>query len=293
MLRFRVHHPHLRRHGVALALPLLACAAFAPAAGAYDPTYYGQSPGPFCGNVQGGQSPIQLIKNKMIRDDGRAIAQMRLVYAPACGTAWVKVVSLATGYVFRPSVWRQNTSGPSTHEPAFNDAPIGVAWTAMIPARFDAVCGGVQAYHTLNRFVAAQGDHLSWNYLGCKKPTAAQRGRPFDPAPAAAQTGGGGSGSAPPATPAAETTGGVTHTWTNYTNAGGTEGPAIQARQTVQIACKVNGFRVADGNTAWYRIASSPWNGKYYVSADAFYNNGQTSGSLRGTPFFDPAVPNC
>ena len=27
--------------------------------------------------------------------------------------------------------------------------------------------------------------------------------------------------------------------------------------------------------------------------ADAFYNNGQTSGSLRGTPFVDPAVPDC
>ena len=99
----------------------------------------------------------------------------------------------------------------------------------------------------------------------------------------------------PPAAPTtyAETTGGVSHTWTNYTNAGGSEGPTIGSNATVQIACKVTGFRVADGNTWWYRIASSPWNNAYYVSADAFYNNGATSGSLHGTPFVDPVVPNC
>jgi len=28
-------------------------------------------------------------------------------------------------------------------------------------------------------------------------------------------------------------------------------------------------------------------------TADAFYNNGATSGSLRGTPFVDPAVGDC
>jgi hypothetical protein len=90
-----------------------------------------------------------------------------------------------------------------------------------------------------------------------------------------------------------ETAGGVAHTWTDYVSAGGTQGPSIQAYQTVVIECKVQGFKVADGNTWWYRIASSPWNSSYYVSADAFYNNGQTSGSLHGTPFVDPAVPDC
>jgi surface antigen len=100
-----------------------------------------------------------------------------------------------------------------------------------------------------------------------------------------------GAGSPPPSH--AETTGGVTHTWTNYTNAGGTQGPSIPSNATVQIACALSGFRVADGNTWWYRIASSPWNSAYYASADAFYNNGQTSGSLIGTPFVDPAVSLC
>ena len=97
----------------------------------------------------------------------------------------------------------------------------------------------------------------------------------------------------------AERAGGVAHTWTDYQDAageedaGGTEGSSIAAQQTVQITCKTAGFQVADGNTWWYEIASSAWNNQYYASADAFYNNGQTSGSLQGTPFVDPAVPNC
>jgi surface antigen len=99
----------------------------------------------------------------------------------------------------------------------------------------------------------------------------------------------------PPAAPQtfSETPGGVTHTWTDYSNAGGNQGPSISTSQTVQIACKVSGFRVADGDTWWYRIASSPWNGSYYASADAFYNDGSTSGSLIGTPYIDPSVSNC
>ncbi len=97
----------------------------------------------------------------------------------------------------------------------------------------------------------------------------------------------------PPATTYPETVGGDAHTWTNYTNAGGNEGPTIPANHTVAIACKITGFRVQDGDTWWYRIAQSPWDNHYYVSADAFYNDGATSGSLHGTPFVDPAVPNC
>jgi uncharacterized protein YdeI (BOF family) len=91
----------------------------------------------------------------------------------------------------------------------------------------------------------------------------------------------------------AETTGGVTNTWTNYTNAGGSQGPSISSRQTVMIACRLQGFAVADGNTWWYRISSSPWSNSYYASADAFYNNGATSGSLIGTPYYDPNLPIC
>lgn len=119
------------------------------------------------------------------------------------------------------------------------------------------------------------------------------------PAAGGGATGGGSSqpaSSGPGAAPVqtwGETVGGVAHTWTNYTNAGGSEGPSIPAYATVQIACKVTGFRVADGNTWWYRIAQAPWSNSYYVSADAFYNNGQSSGSLHGTPFYDPDVASC
>lgn len=91
----------------------------------------------------------------------------------------------------------------------------------------------------------------------------------------------------------AETAGGAAHTWTNYTNAGGTMGPSVSAYQTIRVACRVTGFKAADGNVWWYRIASSPWNNAFYASADAFYNNGQTSGSLIGTPWVDTNVPTC
>jgi len=100
-------------------------------------------------------------------------------------------------------------------------------------------------------------------------------------------------GDAPPPSTTAETVGGVTHTWTNYSNAGGSEGPEIANGQTVLVSCRVQGFAVADGDTWWYRIASSGWNNAYFASADAFYNDGQTTGSLYGTPFVDPNVPEC
>lgn len=97
---------------------------------------------------------------------------------------------------------------------------------------------------------------------------------------------------APPPPGYNETTGVVTNTWSNYLNAGGTSGGQIPRYQTVQISCRLTGFAVANGNTNWYRIASSPWTG-FYASADAFYNNGATSGSLAGTPWVDPNVPLC
>jgi hypothetical protein len=90
-----------------------------------------------------------------------------------------------------------------------------------------------------------------------------------------------------------ETVGGPTATWSNFTNAGGLQGATIPTSQTVGISCVITGFAVQNGNTNWYRIHDSPWSDQYYASADAFYNNGATSGSLRGTPFADPAVPRC
>ena len=90
-----------------------------------------------------------------------------------------------------------------------------------------------------------------------------------------------------------ETAGGITHTWSDYTTGEGSGGQLISPGFPIQVSCAVPGLKVADGNTWWYRIASSPWSDAYYASADAFYNNGQTSGSLIGTPFVDPAVRGC
>ncbi len=100
----------------------------------------------------------------------------------------------------------------------------------------------------------------------------------------------------PPPTSAvtyAETVGGSTRTFTDYLDAGGTQGPNIASGQTVQVTCRASGFAVLDGNTWWYRIASSPWSNAYWASADPFYNDGATSGPLSGTPFVDTAVPLC
>ncbi len=94
----------------------------------------------------------------------------------------------------------------------------------------------------------------------------------------------------PPTSTHVETTGGLTHTWTDYETAGGTAGATIPGGESVEVACKVQGFRVADGNTWWYMIATSPWDDEFYASADAFYNDRRTTGSLHGTPFVDEAV---
>ena len=79
----------------------------------------------------------------------------------------------------------------------------------------------------------------------------------------------------------------------DYQDAGGTEGPEIEDNQTVQITCRATGWTAPDGNNWWYEIASAPWSNNYWVLADAFYNNGETSGPLTGTPFYDPNVPVC
>lgn len=84
---------------------------------------------------------------------------------------------------------------------------------------------------------------------------------------------------------------GMTHTWTS--SVGGTGGPAIAAYTTVQVSCKTPGFAVQDEDSWWYRISSKPWDSSFYAPADAFYNNGHTSGHAIGTPFVDGSVSDC
>jgi hypothetical protein len=90
-----------------------------------------------------------------------------------------------------------------------------------------------------------------------------------------------------------ETTGGVTHTWSEYASGGGTAGPDIQNGVTVFVSCRTMGLKLANGNAWWYRIASPDWNNGFYASADAFYNREQTTGPLRDSPFVDESVPIC
>jgi transcriptional regulator with XRE-family HTH domain len=95
-----------------------------------------------------------------------------------------------------------------------------------------------------------------------------------------------------PASTWTETTGTPAHTWANpvqLTGAGTPLGP----RQSVQVLCRVRGYVVEDGDPWWYRLASEPWNSRYYATSDAFYNNGATSGSVDTGVVVDEQVPVC
>lgn len=100
----------------------------------------------------------------------------------------------------------------------------------------------------------------------------------------------------PPPSSYAETAGPAgSGTFTDYTNAGGTVGQRVAAYQTIQVTCRLTGWTAPDGDNWWYQLpAIAPWNSSvFYAPADNFYNNGQTSGSLKGTPPYDPNVPLC
>jgi transcriptional regulator with XRE-family HTH domain len=101
-----------------------------------------------------------------------------------------------------------------------------------------------------------------------------------------------GNGPSGPASTWTETTGTPAHTWADpvqLTGAGTPLGP----RQSVQVLCRVRGYVVQDGDPWWYRLASTPWNGRYYATSDAFYNNGATSGSVDTGVVVDEQVPVC
>ena len=89
-------------------------------------------------------------------------------------------------------------------------------------------------------------------------------------------------------------TGSSARTWSDFTIAGGEPGPPINGRRTVQVRCRIRGFEVSSGNQWWYLVASAPWRGKYFATADAFYNQRRTDGvDFRETRFVDPRVPLC
>jgi len=89
-----------------------------------------------------------------------------------------------------------------------------------------------------------------------------------------------------------ETTGTPAHTWADATQLTGA-GTPLGPRQSVQVLCRARGYIVQDGDPWWYRLASEPWNGRFYATSDAFYNNGATSGPVDTGVVVDEQVPVC
>jgi hypothetical protein len=82
-------------------------------------------------------------------------------------------------------------------------------------------------------------------------------------------------------------------TFSNFVSAGGPFGVSLTSGQSVQVSCRVKGFKVQDGDVWWYRLSASPWDGKYYVSTDNFWNTSDTSGNPINGIYFDPKVKVC
>lgn len=82
-------------------------------------------------------------------------------------------------------------------------------------------------------------------------------------------------------------------TFANFVSAGGPFGVPLTSGQSVQVSCRVKGFKVQDGDVWWYRLSASPWDGNYYVSTDNFWNTSDTSGNPINGIYFDPNVKVC
>jgi hypothetical protein len=100
-------------------------------------------------------------------------------------------------------------------------------------------------------------------------------------------------GSATPARTWPETTFTRSKTFADYVNAGYPLGALLKPGQVVRVSCRVRGFKVTDGDTWWYRLASPPWNGKYYATSDVFYNSPKTTGNPINGIIVDRRVPVC
>ncbi|HEX8003505.1 MAG TPA: hypothetical protein VF519_12495 [Mycobacteriales bacterium] len=71
-------------------------------------------------------------------------------------------------------------------------------------------------------------------------------------------------------------------------------GPRIEPGQVVRIECKHYDPTIASVNPDgyWYRIADSPWNGRYYAPANTFWN-GDVPGRLPYTHNTDFSIDDC
>jgi hypothetical protein len=89
-----------------------------------------------------------------------------------------------------------------------------------------------------------------------------------------------------------ETTGAYTQTFADYSTSGGPSNYPIGKDEAVRVSCRIRGLDVRDRNPWWYRIASSPWDNRFYASADA-YDGARVIGSLIGIPFVEQKVRLC
>lgn len=85
-------------------------------------------------------------------------------------------------------------------------------------------------------------------------------------------------------------------TFTDYTSAGGTQGPRIDANGTVEVSCRIEGWKsptAPSGDNWWYRVESNPWNDAFYAYADNFYNVWPPTGPINNGVLVDTKVPLC
>jgi len=81
-------------------------------------------------------------------------------------------------------------------------------------------------------------------------------------------------------------------TFENYSSVSG-PGPDLGFTQVVQVSCKVYDPSIpsVSPDGYWYRIASAPWDNRYYAAANTFLNGLLPSNP--NTNYYDPRVPNC
>ena len=81
------------------------------------------------------------------------------------------------------------------------------------------------------------------------------------------------------------------NTFTNYHNASGM-GTPVAAGQWVDVACRVYDPTIASSNPDgwWYRIHSSPWNDRYFATANTFMNGDPYGGPYTHNTDFNVAV---
>jgi surface antigen len=70
-------------------------------------------------------------------------------------------------------------------------------------------------------------------------------------------------------------------------------GPSISANQAVEVFCKVYDAAVPSASPGgyWYKIASGPWSGHFYATANAFLNDDPPGGPYHHST--DLSVPDC